>query len=363
MLINSMINTYTISDSALFSQVLQSNIYLLTQYQITYKSSYVQLSPFSIVVNGVMYQFPNSIAISMSTSNLQNPSVPTIPDGVYILELLIINTSTNYQPGLVGAQLNWPQGIYLIYAPIATQDQGSVALAQVTVQNSTIQNVVPLSIPLFDNLVAQGSNTTVIINNLVEAIGTDAQGKYVPPPNAGNLSNAQNLTMADLILYQYIQSNSTTLQNIIQACGLLSNGQFSPNTADHYISNALSLANATDLLDQAIYTLANNLNVSITQLQNQVNTLNTNFNANYIINMIGHVTPIIYANRYIYQATSQTNLTINHNLQSKNIIYNCYDTNNNNVIPGSFTIVDVNNVNLVFNPSFSGTIVLLSLPN
>jgi hypothetical protein len=358
-----MINVYTISDSALFAQVLQSNVYLLTQYQITYKSSYIQLSPFSIVVNGTMYQFPNSTVIPLTTANLQNPSVPTIPDGVYILELLIINTATNYQPSLVGAQLNWPQGIYLIYAPIATQDQGAVALAQVTVQNSVIQNVSSLFIPLFDNLVAQGSNTTTLLNNLIEAVGTDSQGKYIPPPNAGNLSKASNLTMADLILYQYIQNNSATLQNIIQASGLLSDGKFSPNTSDHYISNALSLANATDLLDQAIYTLANNLNVSITQIQNQLNTLNADFNANYIINMIGQVTPIIYANRFIYKATNQTNVTINHNLQSKNIIYNCYDTNNNNVIPQSFNIVDANNVNLVFNPAFNGSIILLTLPN
>lgn len=56
--------------------------------------------------------------------------------------------------------------------------------------------------------------------------------------------------------------------------------------------------------------------------------------------------------------TNQTSITVNHALDSRQIIVSTYDTNYNEIIPQTVTLTDLNNVDINFGVSTSGNVVV-----
>jgi hypothetical protein len=62
--------------------------------------------------------------------------------------------------------------------------------------------------------------------------------------------------------------------------------------------------------------------------------------------------------KYVTSVSNQTNVNVNHYLGDSEPVVVCYDDNNNYVIPQSITVNSPNQVNLTFNPEFTGKIIV-----
>ena len=66
--------------------------------------------------------------------------------------------------------------------------------------------------------------------------------------------------------------------------------------------------------------------------------------------------------QHIESVTSQTSVTVNHNIGQKFVIVQCYDSSDVMVVPNSVTLTDANNTAVTFSPAFTGNIVVMGIP-
>jgi hypothetical protein len=59
--------------------------------------------------------------------------------------------------------------------------------------------------------------------------------------------------------------------------------------------------------------------------------------------------------------TASTGWAVNHNFHSENAIVQCFDENKSVIFPESITIVDADNINVVFNKAQIGTVRIIFL--
>ena len=132
------------------------------------------------------------------------------------------------------------------------------------------------------------ANANSLISNIISAGGLTSTGLYSVNTNAHYINNATSLNSADTILDNTLYTVSTNLSNeinnrtaitntlttevnnITQSAGFTGNGLYIQNSTAHFIQTATSLNQADVLLDNALYTLSNNVNsATFQQIYNQ----------------------------------------------------------------------------------------------
>lgn len=145
------------------------------------------------------------------------------------------------------------------------------------------------------------ANANSLISNIISAGGLTSSGLYSVNTNAHYIGNAKSLSNADTILDNTLYTVATNLSNeinnrtaitntlttnvnnITQSAGFTGNGLYIQNSTAHFIQTATSLNQADVLLDNAIYTLSNNVNsATFQQIYNQTPP-DANGNASFML--------------------------------------------------------------------------------
>jgi len=168
------------------------------------------------------------------------------------------------------------------------------------------------------------ANANSLISNIISAGGLTSSGLYSVNTNAHYINNATSLNNADTILDNTLYTVSTSLSNeinnrtaitntlttnvnnITQSAGFTGNGLYIQNSTAHFIQTATTLNQADVLLDNALYTLSNNVNsATFQQIYNQTPP-DTNGNASFMLSQTKGFYIYDYNNTNVYFGVDTT---------------------------------------------------------